>query len=36
MGETLATSIVEEVPNALVSKAVEIGKRSVQISLAKT
>jgi len=26
---------VEEVPNALVSKTVEIGKRTVQISLAK-
>jgi isoleucyl-tRNA synthetase len=35
MNETLATSIVEEVPNALVSKKVEIGKRSVEISLAK-
>jgi isoleucyl-tRNA synthetase len=35
MNETLATSIVEEVPNALVSKTVEIGKRTVQISLAK-
>jgi isoleucyl-tRNA synthetase len=35
MNETLATSIVEEVPNALVSKKAEIGKRSVEISLAK-
>jgi hypothetical protein len=35
MSETLATSIVEEVPNALVSKKAEIGKRSVEISLAK-
>jgi isoleucyl-tRNA synthetase len=35
MNETLATSIVGEIQNALVSKAVEIGKRSVTISLAK-
>jgi len=35
MGETLATSVVGEVGNALVSKPVEIGNRSVQISLAK-
>jgi isoleucyl-tRNA synthetase len=34
MNETLATSIVGEIQNALVSKAVEIGKRSVTISLA--
>jgi isoleucyl-tRNA synthetase len=36
MNETLATSVVGDVQNALVSKPVEIGKRSVQISLAKT
>ena len=36
MNETLATSVVGEVGDALVSKPVEIGKRSVQISLAKT
>jgi len=35
MNETLATSVVGEVGNALVSKPVEIGKRSVQISLKK-
>jgi isoleucyl-tRNA synthetase len=35
MNETLATSLEGEVPNALVTKQVEIGKRSVQISLAK-
>ena len=35
MNETLATSVVDEVPNAQASKTVEIGKRSVQISAAK-
>ena len=36
MNETLATSLVEDVENAAVSKTVEVGKRSVQISAAKT
>jgi isoleucyl-tRNA synthetase len=36
MNETLATSVVAEVRTPLATKTVEIGKRSVQISLAKT
>jgi isoleucyl-tRNA synthetase len=35
MNETLSTSLAEDVADALVSRVVEIGKRSVRISLAK-
>jgi len=34
--ETLATSLVQEVQNALASKTIEIGKRSVRLSVEKS